>query len=167
VDTVPQRAVLTSKEKMVIQVLQDGIPPAERPFQILAARACLPEEEFLACVKNLCKEGYIRRLGATLQHQISGYAANAMIAWHVDEEKIEKAGRIMTSFNNVTHCYQRRTIPGWPYNIYTMVHGKTDVKCHAVVREIAEKAGITDYQVLFSEKELKRSNIRYFREEQV
>lgn len=158
---------ITTKERRVIQVLQDGIPLAEKPFQILAEKAGLPEDEFLACVKNLCKEGHIRRLGATLQHQISGYAANAMIAWHVEEKKIEKAGRIMASFNNVTHCYQRRTIPEWPYNIYTMVHGKTDAECHAVAREIAEKTGITDYQVLFSEKELKRSNIRYFREEQV
>ncbi|MEW5949249.1 MAG: Lrp/AsnC family transcriptional regulator [Thermodesulfobacteriota bacterium] len=166
-DTVPQKAVLTSKEKRVIQVLQDGIPSAERPFQILAERAGLSEEEFLACVRNLCKEGYIRRFGATLQHQISGYAANAMIAWHADDEKIENAGRIMASFKKVTHCYQRRTIPGWPYNIYTMVHGQTEAECHAVARELAEKTGITDYQILFSEKELKRSNITYFREEQV
>ncbi|MEW6328087.1 MAG: Lrp/AsnC family transcriptional regulator [Thermodesulfobacteriota bacterium] len=158
---------ITPKEKRVIQVLQDGIPLAERPFQILAERAGLSEEDFLACVRNLCREGYIRRFGATLQHQISGYAANAMIAWYVEEEEIEKVGRTMASFSNVTHCYQRRTGPGWPYNIYTMVHGKTDGECHAVAQEIAEKTGVTDYQILFSEKELKRSNIRYFREDQV
>lgn len=158
---------ITTKEKRVIQVLQDGISLADRPFQIPAEKAGLPEDEFLACVRNLCKEGHIRRFGATLRHQISGYAANAMIAWHVEEEKIEKAGRIMASFNNVTHCYQRRTIPEWPYNIYTMVHGKTDAECHAVAQEIAEKTGITDYQILFSEKELKRSNIRHFWGEQV
>ncbi len=159
-----EKATITPKEKRVIQALQGGLPLAERPFQALAEKAGLPEEEFLASVRYLCKEGYVRRFGATLQHQLSGYPANAMVAWRVEKEKIEKVGRLMASFKNVTHCYQRKTAPEWPYNVYTMVHGRTDAECQALVEQIAKNTGVTDYQVLFSEKELKRSTIKYFRE---
>lgn len=162
-----RKATITANEKRVIRALQEGLPLVERPFQVLAGKAGLAEDEFLASVRHLCAEGYIRRFGATLQHQISGYAANAMLAWRVEEEKIETAGRIMASFNKVTHCYQRRTTPGWPYNLYTMVHGRTEQECLAVAQEMAKATGLSDYQILFSEKELKRSSFYHFREEQV
>lgn len=164
-ETGSRKVTLDLKEKKVIRALQDGLPLVERPFQVLAAKAGLPEEEFLAAVRYLCQQGYIRRFGATLQHQISGYPANAMIAWRVDEEKVEKAGRMMASSDRVTHCYQRQTAPGWPYNVYTMIHGRSEPECQALAKEITEKTGVTDYQILFSEKELKRTSIKYFREE--
>lgn len=163
--TSHHKAAITPKEKRVIQALQDGLPVVKRPFQLLAEKAGLSEGVFLACVRYLRERGYIRRFGATLQHQISGYRANAMIAWRVEGKKIAEVGRIMASFSNITHCYQRRTTSEWPYNLYTMVHGKTEAECHAVAQEVAKKTGVTDYQVLFSAKELKRSNIRYFKED--
>lgn len=87
-----------------------------------------------------------------------------MVAWHV-KENIEETGRTMAAFRNVTHCYLRRTEPGWPYNLYTMVHGKTEAACLALIEEMSNRTGLTDHQVLFSERELKRSNVRYFKED--
>lgn len=158
-------SILTPEEKKVIIALQDGIPLAERPFHVLAEKAGLSEDTFIGCVKGLQERGYIRRLGATLQHQMSGYAANAMVAWRIPEEEIERVGALMTSsFPQITHCYLRRTFPEWPFNLYTMVHASTEPKCILLVEKISRAVGISDYQLLFSEKELKRSNVRYFRE---
>ncbi len=158
-------AGLTPEQKSVVQALQDGIPVVEKPFRLLAEKTHMSEDDFLDCLRYLCKEGFVRRLGATLQHQTSGYPANAMIAWRVDEQRIEHVGTVMASFHNVTHCYHRQTVPEWPYNVYTMVHGKTEEECYDVAERIAQRTGLTDYQLLFSHRELKRSNVRYFKED--
>ena len=43
----------------------------------------LEEEVVLAAIRGLMENGYIRRFGATLRHQQSGFEANALVAWAV------------------------------------------------------------------------------------
>ena len=104
----------------------------------------------------------IRRFGATLRHQKSGFQANAMTAWQVDEARIEEVGRIMAAFRAVSHCYRRDPAEDWPYNLYTMIHGRSEDDCRETARRIAEKAGVTTYQLLFSRRELKKISMTYF-----
>ncbi|MDM8518374.1 Lrp/AsnC family transcriptional regulator, partial [Desulfobacterales bacterium HSG16] len=60
----------------------------ERPFLEIARQLDISEEILLEALADLCKRGIIRRFGATLYHQKSGFSANAMVAWEVDEEDI-------------------------------------------------------------------------------
>jgi DNA-binding Lrp family transcriptional regulator len=70
-----------------------------------------------------------------LRHQKSGFQANAMTAWQVDEDRIEAVGKIMASFREVSHCYRRDPADGWPYNLYTMIHGKSEADCRNTARK--------------------------------
>ena len=62
----------------------------------------------------------------------------------------------------VTHCYERRTVPGrWEYTHYTVHHGYSRDEVLGQVRQVAEKIGCPDYTVLFSTREFKRvPNVR-------
>ena len=104
----------------------------------------------------------IRRFGATLRHQKSGFAANAMTAWQVDEARIEAVGEIMASFRAVSHCYRRDPADGWPYNLYTMIHGKSEEDCRETARQMSAASGVETYQLLFSRRELKKISMTYF-----
>jgi len=104
----------------------------------------------------------IRRFGATLKHQNSGFKANAMVAWKVDEKIIENVGNIMTSFHEITHCYRRNPAPGWKYNLYTMVHASSEKECYALVKKISKTVEQYDYELLFSRQELKKTSMQYF-----
>jgi siroheme decarboxylase len=115
-------------------------------------------------MKDLQNRGIIRRFGATLRHQKSGFRANAMVAWKVDERRIEKAGRIMASFGEVSHCYRRDPAPLWPYNLYTMIHAKDETTCRAIARRLSLETGVDTYQLLFSRTELKKTSMQYFPE---
>jgi len=154
--------MLTDLEKIIITMLQTDIPVVKRPFLEMAEKIGITEEKFLNVVKDLDDRGMIRRFGATLKHQKSGFKANAMVAWKVDEDRVEKTGNIMATFQEITHCYRRNPAPGWKYNLYTMVHASSEDECYALVKKISKAVGEDEYELLFSRQELKKTSMKYF-----
>jgi DNA-binding Lrp family transcriptional regulator len=157
--------MLSELEKKVIAATQGDIPVTERPYRDIADSIGIPEEKLIATLRDLCGRGIIRRFGATLRHQKSGITANAMVAWQVDESLVDRAGETLAGFSAVSHCYRRNPAPDWPYNLYTMVHARDEKQCLDITREMARQAGIEKYQVLFSRKELKKTSMQYFDDE--
>ncbi|WP_022666345.1 Lrp/AsnC family transcriptional regulator [Desulfospira joergensenii] len=153
---------LTGLEKKIIALLQTDIPVVQRPFKEMADKIGITEDQFLKVLSGLDDRGMIRRFGATLKHQKSGFTANAMVAWKVDEDRVEKTGTIMAGFEEITHCYRRDPAPGWPYNLYTMVHAGSEEECRAVVQKISDAVGEREFSMLFSRKELKKTSMKYF-----
>lgn len=154
--------MITDIEKQVIALLQTDIPVTQRPFLQMARQIGITEEQFLEILADLNRRGIIRRFGATLKHQKSGFKANAMVAWKVDESRVEQVGTAMAGFDEITHCYRRNPAPGWDYNLYTMVHAADEDRCRALVEKIARTVGETNYTLLFSRKELKKTSMKYF-----
>ncbi|MFH2059961.1 MAG: Lrp/AsnC family transcriptional regulator [Pseudomonadota bacterium] len=154
--------MLTDLEKKIIALLQTDIPVVKRPFKVMAEKIGITEEQFLKVLNGLNDRKMIRRFGATIKHQNTGFKANAMVAWKVDEDKVEETGNIMASFQEITHCYRRDPAPGWRYNLYTMVHASSEEECYAIVKKISKAVGQDDYELLFSRKELKKTSMKYF-----
>jgi len=154
--------MLTKIEKKVIAAFQGDIPISERPYLEIAEKIGISEDLLLETLQDLNDRGVMRRFGATLRHQKSGYKANAMVAWQVEENRIEEVGEIMASFRQVSHCYRRNPNGDWPYNLYTMVHAMEESMCHEIARKMSEKAGVESYTLLFSRRELKKTSMKYF-----
>lgn len=160
------RIMLKDIEKKVISLVQGDIPVAIRPYRELARRIGLTEEMFLGILDDLNVRGIIRRFGATLRHQKSGFAANAMGAWKVAEERIEEVGNKMAAFRQVSHCYRREPTADWPYNLYTMIHAADAESCIETAKSMSREAGVSEYTLLFSKKEMKKTSMQYFREDE-
>ena len=154
--------MLTELEKRVIAAIQGDMPIVERPYAQIARELSMAEDELLQVLRELVHRGVIRRFGATLRHQKSGFSANAMTAWKVDEERIDEVGRIMASFKEVSHCYRRDPTDDWKFNLYTMIHGRNENHCRQTAEKMAGKARVKDYQMLFSRRELKKTSMKYF-----
>jgi len=154
--------MLTEIEKRVIAAIQGNIEVTSRPYRPIAKSLDIPEERLLEILQNLCARGVIRRFGATIRHQKSGFTANAMVAWQVEEDRIETVGKIMAGFRQVSHCYRRNPTGDWPYNLYTMIHARDEASCRETARKMAEKSGVTAYALLFSRRELKKTSMAYF-----
>ena len=149
-------------DKKVISLIQGDLPVDKRPFAILAEKIGITEEDFLDRVKNLKKNGALRRFGATLRHQKAGYGSNAMVAWLVPEERIDEVGKKLARFREVTHCYQRNPQGDWPYNLFSMVHGNNRDQCYDIAERMAKTVDVGDYILLFSETEFKKTSMEYF-----
>lgn len=155
----------TRIEKKIISLVQADIPVTERPFLEIAKQIGVEEQVVLEVLRNLQENGTIRRFGVTIRHQISGYEANAMVAWQVDEDRIDKVGKLMAAFEGVSHCYRRDPAPDkdWPYNLYTMIHAKTVKECYKMAEAMSTLTSVKNYTLLFSRDELKKTSMKYFR----
>ncbi|GAB1409086.1 siroheme decarboxylase subunit beta [Desulfovibrionales bacterium] len=153
----------TPQEQHILRIVQDTLPDSATPYADIAAQVGCTENLVLDLLRKLKDGGQIRRFGATLRHQQAGYSFNAMVAWYVEDGMdVDKAGRIMAARPEISHCYLRRNCMDWPYNIYTMIHGRTQDDCMHVVQELIAQTGVTQYDILFSQKELKKTSMRYF-----
>ncbi|MDD4579828.1 MAG: Lrp/AsnC family transcriptional regulator [Methanothrix sp.] len=151
---------MDQRDLELLKVAQDGVLFTERPYQILGEMVGMSEQEVVDRLRALQDEGIIRRFAATIGHRALGIVANAMIAWRAPSEDIERAGELLGSVDEVTHCYERATTPDWPYNLYTMVHSTSKEDCLDRARRLSQLSGITEYRVLFSEFEYKKTSAR-------
>ena len=85
-----------------------------------------------------------------------------MVVWRVADGAIEAAGERLAQAPEVSHCYARNAIPGFPYTLYSMVHGPPRESCREIARALARATGVGDYALLFSEREFKKQRLRYF-----
>ena len=154
--------MLTELEKKIIASIQGDIPVTSRPYLEISKKLKISEETLLKTLKDLCDRGVIRRFGATIRHQKSGFAANAMVAWIVDEKRIEEVGEKMSSFKEVSHCYRRNPTYEWPYNLYTMVHANNKDTCREIAKTMSSETSVENYKLLFSQRELKKTSMKYF-----
>ena len=144
----------------LLKVAQDGLDLTERPYRVWGEVLGMGEDEVIYRLRAMEEEGIIRRFAATIGHRALGILANALIAWRVPPEKVDEAGAIFAAAEEVTHCYERATAHDWPYNIYTMVHSRSREECLQIAERLSSRSGISDYIVLFSEKEYKKISAR-------
>lgn len=154
--------MLNTLEKKIVASIQGDMPIVKEPFAQIASELGIDEGTLLKVLEDLVNRGVIRRFGATLRHQKSGYRSNAMTAWLVEEERMDEVGQIMASFKEVSHCYRRAPTPQWKYNLYTMIHGKDEDHCRRAAEGMAQKANVCTYALLFSRRELKKTSMQYF-----
>ena len=154
--------MLTDLEKKIIASIQEDMAIAERPYLAISEKVGITEKKLLESLQSLCERGIIRRFGATLRHQKTGFTANAMAAWRVDEDRVEEVGNRLASFRQVSHCYRRNPTKSWPFNLYTMIHANDEESCRQTARNMSQEAGVENYSLLFSRKELKKTSMVYF-----
>ncbi|MFA5065493.1 MAG: hypothetical protein WC566_08510 [Dehalococcoidia bacterium] len=158
---LPGRARLLKADKQIINGLQHDLPLSADPFTPLARSMGMDVDEMLAHSRALLRRGVIRRYGASINHRNAGYRANAMTCWVVPSGKVDEIGRLLASNRHVSHCYERMTTNSWHYNLFAMVHSHDKVACLQIIEDMAVGTGLTDYAVLFSIKEFKKTRILY------
>ena len=144
-------------DRVLLRLTQDGIEFEERPFFHAARRLRISEEEVVARLRRLGEAGVVRRFGTRINPRKADLMANAMVVWSVPEDRVAGVGAAMAESPDVTHCYERRTIPGrWEYNLYTVLHCRDKEDALRRVGALSRATGIADYRVLFSTEEFKR-----------
>ena len=133
-------------DKNVIRALQGDFPLVEEPYKELAARAGVSEEVFLARVKEMTEQKMIRN------------------AWAVPPERLDEVAKAMATSASVSHCYDRNVAPGWPYNLYTMIHAHSRAECEQIADCLGRENHVSRRVMLYSKKEWKKTSMQYFSE---
>ena len=153
---------ITDFEIEVIRELQEDVELIPRPFSPMAERLGIPLQELFDIADSLQERSLMRRFSAVLHHRRAGFRSNAMAVWKVPSERAIEVGNIMAQSRWVTHCYERPTFPDWPYTHFTMIHATSQETCEDVAAELSEATGISEYQLLYSTREYKKTRVRYF-----
>jgi siroheme decarboxylase len=154
--------VVTEQDMVLIRELQKDLPIVPRPFDQWAANAGVTVQELLEGAKSFVAKKQMRRYSAVLNHRKAGYTANGMGVWSVPAERSDEVGQQMAEFKAVSHCYLRPTYEDWPYNIFTMVHGRSLDECESILQAIEDETGIRERITLYSTKEYKKTRVSYF-----
>ncbi|MEC9085221.1 MAG: Lrp/AsnC family transcriptional regulator, partial [Pseudomonadota bacterium] len=72
--------------------LENGLPLTPRPYQTLAERTGLSEQQVMNAVSQWQQQGLIKRLGLVVKHRTLGYRANAMVVWNVPDDWVSTLG---------------------------------------------------------------------------
>ena len=169
-ETVPPPAgaaapPLSGEQKELVRLLQDGLPIQREPFVGAGAQLGWPVERIVEQIRQWMGMGIVRRFGAVVRHRDLGFAANGMAVFCAADALVDEAGRRLASRPEVSHCYRRPPLEGFPYSLYAMVHGQSEDAVRRAVAAMAAEAGLTDYDVLFSVTEFKKASMRYFVED--
>lgn len=153
----------SDKERAILQIVQKNLPDSLTPYADIAAAVGSTEEEVLELLRSMREEGSIRRFGVSLKHQKAGFTHNAMVAWIVKEDEVDAIGEAAAEHPLISHCYHRpSSAPDWPYELYTMIHGRHPDEYKEVVRFLMETTPLREYAVLESIRELKKTSMTYF-----
>jgi DNA-binding Lrp family transcriptional regulator len=146
----------------LLRELERGLPLVPAPFAEMGKRLGLSGDEVMERIRRLKEAGIIRKFRARIDQRKIGITANALVAWKPAGSGGNDLGKLLAAFPSVTHCYERRPVPGrWEYTHYTVHHGYSRDQVLDDVRAVAEQTGCKDYTVLFSTREFKRvPNVR-------
>ena len=153
----------TPAEQAVLRIVQANLPDSLTPYADIAEQAGMTEAQVLELLGSLKESGAIRRFGASIKHQKTGWTHNAMVAWKVKPEQVEACGRKVAEHTHISHAYYRPSAAAdWPYELYTMIHGRSEAECLGVVEDLKRDTPLREHAVLRSLKELKKISMTYF-----
>ena len=155
---------IETRDLALIRSIEGGLPLVRRPYKAIGDVLGMAETEVIQRIGILLQQGTIKRFGVVVRHHELGYKANGMVVWDIPDDQINEYGNCLGQFSHVTLCYQRpRRLPDWPYNLFTMIHGRDKSEVLANVEFIASKCGLETVrrEVLFSGRRFKQRGARY------
>jgi DNA-binding Lrp family transcriptional regulator len=153
---------LTDTQIRAIRALQIDLPGQVEPFAPLAEAQGLDVDTLLDSGRRMLESGHMRRYSAVLFHRAAGSKANVLVAWAADSAQADADGPRAAQVAGISHCYLRPTGPGWPYNLYTMIHGRSQQDCRLAIETILATTSLTDHVELWTAAEYKKRRVRLF-----
>jgi DNA-binding Lrp family transcriptional regulator len=149
-------------DKGILSALQGDLSGSPEPYELIGRELNVSEEEVILRINRMLDSGIIRRIGAMIRHIEAGINFNGMVVWKVSPDRVEEIGEIFANVPQVTHCYERRPFGAMGGNLFTMIHSSSKDECMDTVARMAKEVGLEEYEILFSERELKKVSMIYF-----
>ncbi|MCF6204845.1 MAG: Lrp/AsnC family transcriptional regulator [Methylococcaceae bacterium] len=150
-------------DRQIIAATQTGLPLTLKPYQTIADSIGISDEVVMQKIVVMQEQGIIRRIAAVPNHYRLGYKYNGMTVWNIEDKHINEMGECIGQLNFVSHCYHRpRHLPEWPYNLFAMIHSKTEEGVKRQQQIIADLLGQYNLgqDVLYSTRILKKTGLR-------
>lgn len=153
------------RDRAIIAALQGDTEARADYFTAIADSLGMKEWDLLSTLEVWRRRGRLKRIGLLLAHRHAGWTANGMCCWNVAGDTTA-AGRLLASRDEVTHCYERPHAPGFPYNLFAMIHARSIESARAQFASLAEaltaEMGELPSAMLVSTCEFKKTSMTFF-----
>ncbi len=126
-------------DKKILNIIQKNFPLTAQPFQVIAEKAGVSEDEALTRIAQMKEEGVIRRIGAVFDSRKLGFAST-LCAARVPEETLQDFVAVVNAYPGVTHNYRRRHA----YNVWFTFIAPDEETLKTSLEEIRNRTGISD-----------------------
>ena len=127
-------------DRDIINGLHGGLAICERPYLEAAQRLGLTEDELLARLTRLLKEGVLTRVGPLYQIERMG-GAFTLAALHASADQFERVAQCVNAMPQVAHNYQREH----ELNMWFVIATETPYEIEEVIRTIEKETGCDVY----------------------
>lgn len=134
-------------DRRLLNLVQAEVPLCPEPYQVLADKLGITEQEVLDRLARLMQQDVIRRLGGVFDSRKLGYKGT-LCAIKVPPERIEEVAAVINSYIGITHNYLREDA----YNMWFTILARSPEKVQQILTEIKDKTGIEDVINLPSQK---------------
>ncbi|MFC6733602.1 MULTISPECIES: Lrp/AsnC family transcriptional regulator [unclassified Haladaptatus] len=154
---------LSKLDARLLVEIQAGFPLTLTPYADIAAAIDATTAEIIDAITRLTEDGAIKRIGCVVNHIVTGFDANCMVVWDVPDDELDARGLEAGGLPYVTLCYHRPRRPeqGWPYNLFTMIHGRDPEAVDEKIDELARDVLPFDHERLYSTATLKQTGAQY------
>jgi uroporphyrinogen-III synthase/DNA-binding Lrp family transcriptional regulator len=135
---------LDDVDRRLLEAVQRSIPLEKNPWDEVGKAVGLSGSEVFARIKRLSASGKIRKMGPIIDARKVGLGASTLVGMRVAHERIEEVAEIVNNYEEVSHNYER----DHEYNLWFTVTAADSAEMSRILREIIQKAGVKETDVM-------------------
>jgi DNA-binding Lrp family transcriptional regulator len=124
-------------DRELLNEIQAGFPVETHPYRLIGDRTGMAEDEVLARIAKLKRQGIIRRIGASINSRRVGFVST-LLAAKVPPEKFESFVSTVNACPGVTHNYERRH----EYNVWFTLIAPSLSEKQRIVEDLIKTTGV-------------------------
>jgi DNA-binding Lrp family transcriptional regulator len=131
--------------KEILLKIQKGFPLVSQPFKEIAKQLKIDENEVIKIIKEQKEQKIIRQISAIFDTKNLEYKSS-LVAFEIDEDKIDKAVEIINAHPGVSHNYERNH----KFNIWftCAVSPNSNIGLENTIKILAKLTKANDYIML-------------------
>ncbi|MDX1584186.1 MAG: hypothetical protein R3338_11370 [Thermoanaerobaculia bacterium] len=155
-DEDPEPRIPDQSSKRRIRALQGELPIQPRPFDSIARKLSESPDDLIDWIREQKEQGTIAQIGAVAASP-KRFSTSAMGVWKVPEERVDQVARAFSEDESISSSTVREAREDWPYNVFTIIQGRSVDECERTMGRLGDMANLVDYRSLFPLEEYKRT----------
>ena len=158
---------MTPEELQILDVIQDGFPIANRPYEVLAQTLGSPwtETSAFAVVENLRKSGVIRRLGGVYDSRKLGFVSRlcaGVVPCVSNGAKDDSLLDTFTYFVRKIPCVTHNYLRSHDYNVWFTIIQESEDAIDETVKNLMESTRVRNVHIIKPRRFFKINTVMNF-----
>jgi DNA-binding Lrp family transcriptional regulator len=129
-------------ERLLLNILQEGIPVEDEPFNGISAKTGFTQQEILTHIEQWLKDGTLSRFGPMYNVEKFG-GEFTLVAMQVPPDRFEEVNQLVNSFSEVAHNYEREHL----LNMWFVLATSSTSETETILSAIEAQTGIKTFSL--------------------